>query len=114
MAATKKAAPEAGPKPAIYEVEGNLHGRIAGADAELVMPLQVPYRQFKKLLDLSQDDPLEDLERFIVEMDRGDASRVLDQATDVVEVLAYAMHYFGRFNELAEARLGEFRASSGS
>lgn len=104
----------AGPKPDIYEVEGNLHGRIDGADSELVMPLKVPYRLFKRLMDISQDNPLDDLERFITELNLGDAASVLDQATDVVQVLSFAQRYFERFGELAEARLGEFRASSAS
>lgn len=101
-----------GPKPDIYEVEGNLHGRIDGADQELIMPLKVPYRLFKRLTEISEDEPMEDLERFITDLNRTDAANVLDQATDAVQVLAYAMHYFKRFSELADERLGEFKASS--
>ena len=103
-----------GPKPSIYTVEGNMHGRISGATDELVMPLRVPYRTFKRLMDISEDQPLDHLERFIEEMNLGDAKKVLDEADDVIDVITFAYKYFAEFNEVAQARLGELQASSGA
>jgi len=102
-----------GPKPDMYIVEGNFHARIDGSTAgELVLPLKVPYRTFKKLMDISENNSLDDLERFIDELGIGSAKQTLDEAEDTVQVLAAAMGYFAKFQEIAEARLGEFVGSS--
>lgn len=102
----------AGPKPTSFVVEGNYHHTLSSG--ELVLPLKVSYKTFKKLLELSSgDDPLGDLERIIEQIGDDEAARVMEEADDVIEVLAAAMRYFELFSELAEARMGESKASSG-
>ncbi|WP_336642339.1 hypothetical protein [Microbacterium sp. MMO-56] len=114
--ATRTTKAPAGPKPDIYVVEDNFHaklGQVSGEDAELVLPLKVPYKTFKKLTALTQDDALEDIERFVEEIGTAEARKTLEEADDAIQVIVVATTYFQMFTDLADARLGELKASSG-
>lgn len=99
------------PKPDVYVVEDNFHARVG--KGELVLPLKIGYKKFKELMAASTDSPLEDLEMFVTEFGNAATKRALDEADDVVQLYAVSGIYFSKFRELAAARMGELRASSG-
>lgn len=106
-----------GPKPPVYIVEGNFHAQLEQAETgelvDFVLPLKVPYKTFKKLASQSTGDGLDDIEVYVEAIGTAAARDALEGAADTIEVLAVAQLYFEKFTELADARMGELKASSG-
>ncbi|MEV4735562.1 MULTISPECIES: hypothetical protein [unclassified Microbacterium] len=97
---------EPGPKPEIFTTaDGIFHAQLSSG--ELIMKTKVPYKTFKRLTGMSEGDSLADLEMFIDEVGVGDAKQIMEDCDDTIQLIVVAAKYFEKFNEIAQARLGE-------
>ena len=97
---------EPGPKPDVFTTaDGIFHARLSSG--ELVLRTKVPYKTFKRLTAMSEGDSLADLEMFVDEVGVGDARRIMEDCDDTIQLIVVAAKYFEKFNEIAQARLGE-------
>ncbi|MFJ4173991.1 hypothetical protein [Microbacterium sp. NPDC089696] len=97
---------EPGPKPEVFTTaDGIFHAQLSSG--ELVLKTKVPYKTFKRLTGMSEGDSLADLELFIDEVGIGNSKQIMEDCDDTIQLIVVAAKYFAKFNEIAEARLGE-------